>query len=384
MDDSFRSGDCHDGIHGPQIISERYIYGMVSDIGASHQATHGMASAVAMTTVPTIDLVENAKQLQKLEAELYANMEQINKANPQAVGTQNALLERIGGVNDTKKQVFMLLQERYQDANENLSHDKLALESQMRVLAIAEEQLVQFKKAINSQKEYVSTQERIAEIDEYEFESSLASKNMAYTLFLGLAAVAAELAVIYVLPGVLAKRNPGNSWSPSSTFKNVMTGIVSVTIVLTLIYLGKQWYDMQGRSNLVYSDYTFGGLYGHPGNGAPGETVFQHDKHFFEKIGHSAENTASHLGETIAEGQHAIQRGASQALSGIAKTGMATQGASSATTSKIGHDATAPSHTSIADPSLSAGGIRQTDQPHIKGAPPVGVATAGVENFAVF
>ena len=163
-----------------------------------------------------------------------------------------------------------------------------------------------------------------------------------------------------------------------------MTGIVSVTIVATLIYLGKQWYDMQERSTLVYSDYTFGGLYGHPGNGAPGETVFQHDKRFFEKIGHGVENTASHLGETIAEGQHAIQGSASRALSGIAKSGMATQGAASATTSKIGHDASAPSHTSIADPALSAGGTRQTSQPHIKGAPPVGVATAGVENFAAF
>ena len=357
---------------------------MTSNIGAPHHATHAVAAAVATNTIPTLDLVDNAKQLQKLESELYANMEQINKANPQAVGAQHALLERISSVNDTKKQVFLLLQERYQDANENLSHDKLALDSQLRVLAIAEEQLAQFKKAISSQKEFVSTQERLAEIDEYEFESSLASKKMAFTLFLGLAAIAVELAIVYILPGVLARRNPGNAWSPSSTFKNAMGGVVSLTIVTTLIYLGKQWYDKQGRSDLVYSDYTFGGLYGHPGNGAPGETVFQHDKRFFEKVGGSVETTASHLGETIAEGQHALQGGASKALSGIAKAGMATQGAASATTSKIGHDAAAPSHTSIADPSLSAGGIRQTDQPHLTAAPPVGVATAGVENFATF
>jgi len=344
--------------------------------GALHHVTHKMGAAVAATTIPTIDLVENAKQLQKLEAELYANMEQINKANPQAVGAQNSLIEKIGSVNETKKQVFLLLQERYRDANENLSHDKLALQSQLEILAIAEEQLVQFKKAIRSQKEYVSTQERLAEIDEYEFESNMASKNMAYTLFLGLSAVAAELAIVYVLPGMLSKRNPGNSWSPSLTFKNVMTGIISVTIVTTLIYMGKQWYDIRGRSNLVFSDYTFGGLYGHPGNGAPGETVFQHDKRFFEKIGGGLENTASNLGDMVTHGQDVIRDSASQAFSSVAKGGL--------TTPTLSHDASAPSHTSIADPSLSAGGIQQTDQPHIQGAPPVGVATAGVENFAAF
>ena len=207
---------------------------------------------------------------------------------------------------------------------------------------------------------------------------------MAYTLFLGLAAVAAELAIVYVLPGVLAARNPGNSWTPSSTFRNIMTGIISITIVVTLIYLGKQWYNRQERSDLVFSDYTFGGIYGHPGNGAPGETVYQHDKRFFEKIGRGVENTASNLGESIAQGEHAVKDGASQALSGIARAGMAMQGTASATTSKLSHDASAPSHTSIADPALSAGGLRQTEQPHIQGAPPVGVATAGVENFAVF
>ena len=146
MDDSFCS--CHrpHGLHGPQIISERYIYGMASSIEAPHHATHAVAAAVATNTVPTIDLVDNAKQLQKLEGQLYANMKEINSANPQAVDAQKALLERIASVNETKKQVFLLLQERYQDANENLSHDKLALESQMKILAIAEEQLDQVRK----------------------------------------------------------------------------------------------------------------------------------------------------------------------------------------------------------------------------------------------
>lgn len=383
MDGSLCCCYCHDGLHGSQIISERYIYGMSSIIRSSHHDTHKVAAAVATSTVPTIDLVDNVKQLQKLESELYANMKEINNANPHAVDAQKALLERISSVNHTKKQVFLLLNQRYQDANENLSHDKLSLDSQMKILAIAEEQLDQFKKAIRSQKDYVSTQERLAKIDEYEFESGQASKNMAYTLFLGLVAVAAELAITYILPGALARRNPGNSWRPSSTFKNIMTGIISVTIVITLIYLGKQWYDKRERSNLVYSDYTFGGIYGHPGNGPPGETVFQHDKRFFEKIGGGLQDTASNLGETISHGERAIKYGASQALSGIDKAVQSPQGASD-TTLKLDHDASAPSHTSIADPSLSAGGLRQTDQPHIQGSPPVGVATAGVENFATF
>ena len=251
-------------------------------------------------TAPTPDLIANAKQLQQLEAELYGTMEDINKANPQATDPQKELLKRIGDVNATKQQVFKLIEERYLDANANLSHDKLALGTQIEILQIAEEQLAVARQNIASMQDYQTTQERVAEIDEYEFEKLSANKTMAYTAFLGLAAIAVELFIVNMLPGILAKRNPGNSWTPSNTFSSIMTGVVALTVVITLVCLGKQFYDASGRSNMVYSEYTFGGVYDHPsGTGAPGETVVQHDELFLEKLGGGLKDNIVHAGRSL-------------------------------------------------------------------------------------
>ena len=337
-------------------------------------------------TAPTPDLIVNAKQLQQLEAALYSNMDDINKANPHATQTQKELLKRIDDVNATKQQVFKLIEERYQDANANLSHDKMALQSQIEILQIAEEQLAAARQNIAAMRDYQTTQERVAEIDEYEFERLFANKTMAYTLFLGLAAVTVELFIVNMLPGILAKRNPGNSWKPSDTFSSIMTGVVALTVVITLICLGKQIYDAYSRSNLVYSEYTFGGVYDHPsGTGAPGETVVQHDELFFEKLGGGLKDDVVNAGRSIDAVTGSVSNMAKTKLSGIAHNTLASQGSSSNNTAhvKVNVSDNLPK-SAIANPALSAGGLQETQQKPIEGAPPVGVASSTVENFATF
>jgi hypothetical protein len=325
-------------------------------------------------TAPTPDLIANAKQLQQLEAELYSTMEDINKANPQATDTQQKLLKRIADVNVTKQQVFKLIEERYLDANANLSHDKLALGSQIEILQIAEEQLAAASQNITALRDYHSTQERLAGMDEYEFERISADNTMAYTAFLGLAAVAVELFIVNMLPGILAKRNPGNSWKPSGTFSSIMTGVLALTVVVTLVRLGKQFYDASGRSNLVYSEYTFGGMYDHPsGADAPGATVIQHDKLFFEKLGGGLKDDVVQAGRSLATATGAATAAAKKGLSGKNRYSMPLL----PPTDNLPISA-------VAHPALSAGGLRQTPQKPIEGAPPVGVVSSTIENFATF
>ena len=236
-------------------------------------------------TAPTPDLIANAKQLQQLEAELYSTMEDINKANPQATDTQQKLLKRIADVNVTKQQVFKLIEERYLDANANLSHDKLALGSQIEILQIAEEQLAAASQNITALRDYHSTQERLAGMDEYEFERISADNTMAYTAFLGLAAVAVELFIVNMLPGILAKRNPGNSWKPSGKFlvnhdgNSSFDGCHHPRVPRQTILRRKRTLETRVLRLHVWWVVRIILL---ARTDAPGETVIQHDELFFE------------------------------------------------------------------------------------------------------
>lgn len=331
--------------------------------------------------IPTLDLIANAKQLQTLEADLYANMSDINRANPQGVDVQAELLARISGVNNTKQQLFKLIEERYQDANDNLAHDKLALDAERRILEIAEQQLAQARENVENERDYHTTQERIAEIDEYAFDSSSAQNKLLRILFIGLTVLAVELFIMTVLPGVLARRNPGNAWKPSEMFNNIMTGTIMLTVIITGVYAFKHIYDMSGRSDRIYSQYTFGGVYDHPsGNGAPGETVWEHDERFFSKVEAEGERGLKSVDSSVenaaSTAKQSIQSAAGSAMSSVgtkAKRGKKKQAVG-------GH----LPQSAVADPAASSGAPVVTHQSGIPGAHPVGDHSSMVETFAAF
>jgi hypothetical protein len=329
----------------------------------------------------TIDLIANVKQLQQLESALYANMKDISSANPQDVSVQQNLLKRIAGVKNAKQQAFLLIDQRYQDAKDNMAHDQMALDAEVRILQIAEQQLAQTRANVKNSEDYHTTQERIAEIDEYAFESTSAKTSLVYTAFLGLLATTVELFVLKMLPGILAQRNPGSSWRPGPLFETLMTGIVALTIVVTMVYVGKAMYNIGGRSNRVYSQYTFGGLYEHPsGNGSPGESVWDHDKAFLAKLEHDTIDATHNVGASIDSATAAAQAG----LAGVAHDSAAAAGQSSAAASALSGDGFPSSH-SVANPASSAGApLTTTVQAHIPGAPPAPTSSHTVENFAAF
>lgn len=349
------------------------------------------APGVLDAPTPTLDLIANAKQLQSLEASLYANMEDLNRANPQAVDVQKELLARVNDVTNTKFQLFKLIDQRYQDTEDNLAHDRTALDAERRILEIAEAQLAQVRANVVNQRDYNTTQERIAEIDEYVFDSALGENKIIFTVFLGLIALAVELFIVNVLPGVLAKQNPGNTWQPSDFFKTIMNALMVVTVIVTVIYALKQTYETMGRSNRIYSEFVFGGLYDHPsGNGSPGETVWEHNEKFLTTLEKGTEQTASNLGQQAGATISSIEDTAKSGLQGIAHDTMAAAGSASRAGAGFiagkqrKHVGGHLPKSAVADPAQSSGALAQTKQAPIQGAHPAGKHSAMVETFAAF
>jgi hypothetical protein len=349
------------------------------------------APAVLDAPTPTLDLVANAKQLQSLEASIYANMEDLNRANPQAVDVQKELLARVNDVTNTKVQLFKLIEQRYHDAEDNLAHDRTALDAERRVLEIAEAQLAQVRANVVNERDYNTTQERIAEIDEYAFDSALGENKIIFTVFLGLIALAVELFIVNMLPGVLAKQTPANAWQPSDFFKTMMNVLMIITVIVTVVYAMKQTHDTMGRSNRIYSEFVFDGLYDHPsGNGSPGETVWEHDKKFLTTLKKDTEQTASNFGQQAGATIGSIEDAAKAGLQGIAHDTMAAAGTASRAVAGFGagnQRKPVGGHlpkSAVADPAQSSGALAQTDQAPIQGAHPAGKHSAMVETFAAF
>jgi len=183
--------------------------------------------------------MNNIKNLQNLEKQLYINLQNESKNNNK--DKQASIIKQINDISQTRINMFEQLKSVYQLLDKNFESDRNNLANQLTTLSIVEKNLNNSKEQLNKlETNHVNTL-RMAEIDEF-----FSGKYNAYTKILQFLV----LLMIPVIIVVVLKRNQ----TISSQTTNVLLAII---IVIGIFYIGGSLFDLSRRNNMVFQEFDF-------------------------------------------------------------------------------------------------------------------------------
>ena len=199
--------------------------------------------------------MNNIKNLQNLEKQLYINLQNESKNNNK--DRQAAIIKQINDISQTRINMFEQLKTVYQLLDNNFESDRNDLANQLTTLSVVEKNLNNSKEQLNKLESNKDNILRMAEIDDF-----FSKKYNAYTKILQVLI----LLMVPVIIVVILKRNQ----TISSQTTNVLLGII---IVIGLFYIGGSLLDLSRRNNMAFQEYDF------PVNirGSSGQGVIEYD-----------------------------------------------------------------------------------------------------------
>ena len=183
--------------------------------------------------------MNNIKNLQNLEKQLYINLEKESKDNNQ--DRQAEIIKQINNISQTRINMFQQLNSIYRLLDRNLENDRNNLENQMTTLSIVEKNLNHSKQQFNKMRDNNANTLRMTEIDNF-----FSSKYNAYTKVL-------QFLILLLIPVVIIvvlKRNQTISLQTTNVF-------ISIIIIVGLFYIGGTLIDLSRRNNMVFQEYDF-------------------------------------------------------------------------------------------------------------------------------
>lgn len=199
--------------------------------------------------------MNNIKNLQNLEKQLYINLQNESKNNNK--DRQAAIIKQINDISQTRINMFEQLKTVYQLLDNNFESDRNDLANQLTTLSVVEKNLNNSKEQLNKLESNKNNILRMAEIDDF-----FSKKYNAYTKILQVLI----LLMVPIIIVVILKRNQ----TISSQTSNVLLGII---IVIGLFYIGGSLLDLSRRNNMAFQEYDF------PVNirGSSGQGVIEYD-----------------------------------------------------------------------------------------------------------
>jgi hypothetical protein len=183
--------------------------------------------------------INNIKNLQDLEKQLYINLQNESKNNNK--DRQTAIIKQINDISQTRINMFEQLKSVYQLLDNNFESDRNNLANELSTLAVVEKNLNNSKKQLKKLETNNANTLRMAEIDDF-----YSKKYNAYTKILQFLI----LLMIPVIIVVVLKRNQ----TISSDTSNVLFTII---IVIGLFYIGGSLFDLSRRNNMAFQEYDF-------------------------------------------------------------------------------------------------------------------------------
>lgn len=219
--------------------------------------------------------IKNIQELQEVEKYMYQNLEKLNAQEPDNIQQQRDIINRINDLTSMRTNLFDQLKQHYTTSQKDLDKSRDELADQLTLVGVVENQLNNVKKNIKVAKENHNNKLRMIEINNYAFE-----RYNAHTSVMKLVVIICSIVLAFVIVGRY-------DIVPS----NVLTSLISVTITVGLILLGKRVWDLYTRSNLNYNQYTFPLS---PSQQGPGyQTVLEHDEIAFSKAFNQAQHSLS-------------------------------------------------------------------------------------------
>lgn len=212
------------------------------------------------------ETIKNIRELQELEKYMFQNLERLTGQDDQSQ-QEDQIVEKINELSNMRIGLFNELKNMYSSNQDELNATRTQLADQIGVVGIVEDELNRLKTNIDTLKQEKDSKVRMVQIGNYE-----ASK---YNSHIGVMKIVVFSSLIILASSLLLQ----NGIIPPM----VSTGIIMVTIIVGVIMVMNGIFDMMSRNNMDYSKYDFAF---DPAQLKPGyETVYEHDKKFFSKLG---------------------------------------------------------------------------------------------------
>lgn len=183
--------------------------------------------------------MNNIKNLQNLEKQLYINLQNESKNNNK--DRQSAIIKQINDISQTRINMFEHLKSVYQLLDDNFESDRNNLANQLTTLSVVEKNLNNSKKQLNKLENNNAKTLRMTEIDDF-----FSRKYNAYTKLL-------QFLIILMIPIIiiiLLKRNQTIS-------KQITNILLAIIIIIGLFYIGGSLLDLSRRNNMIFQEYDF-------------------------------------------------------------------------------------------------------------------------------
>ena len=217
---------------------------------------------------PAFDLIASIKELQGLEQYLFSKLEDVDLNDPTNYSEKDDLVSHINDLSTLRNDLFGQLGKIYINLDKNSQIERSALTDQITTTNMMEEQLNNLKSEVARILSARNNKKRMTEIGEYEYLRYSAHKNAMKTLaFISLAIlIFSYLLKKELIPTIIAK-----------------IGIIA-TLSIGGVILVKQVWDMVTRDNQNYNRFTQPSIDSVTLDGAYSDSVWSHDKKFFEQI----------------------------------------------------------------------------------------------------
>ena len=184
----------------------------------------------------THQTLSDIKKLQKVEQELYDNLEQTQNMSPEEKTTT---INKINEISQMRVNLYANLQDMYSFLNTNVSNSRTTLAEQMMALDIVENELGDAKRRLQLLEDEKYNKLRLVEINTYYGKKYNANANVMKTI------------VIICIPIIILSILVNNGLIPSV----VSNTLIFIILVLGVIYIIYQLIDISNRDNMNYDEY---------------------------------------------------------------------------------------------------------------------------------
>lgn len=218
------------------------------------------------------EIIQDIQKLQEIEKYMFHNLEKATGQGGNSTA-QDMAINKINDLTQTRINLFSQLKDVYSNTQNELNDDRNVLANQIAMTKMVENELNNLKNNTEQLRSNKSNKLRLVEIGEYE--------SKRYNAHIGIMKIITACSIIILIASVLHKSFP----IPAM----VTTSIIILTLSVSIIMIILRVLDLMRRNNMNYDQYDFGGL--DKAQMQPGyETVLEHDKAFFSKIGGEIES----------------------------------------------------------------------------------------------
>ncbi len=183
--------------------------------------------------------LEDIKNLQQYEKELYDNLEQNSFNGKLTAEEKQSIINKINQISQMRINLYDNLKNMYGFLQQNASNTRNTLDEQMIAVQIVENELNNSKRKLKALEEEKNNKIRLVEINNY-FGKQYSSHSKTM-----------KIIVFTCIPIILLTIMYNNGLLPDILY-NILTGLI---IVAGIIFLGRNLVDIWNRDNMNYDEY---------------------------------------------------------------------------------------------------------------------------------